>query len=48
VFDLIERLHTTHRLTSVIVTHNPALARRCDRILRLEKGRLEGVSPLTD
>lgn len=45
VFDLIERLHTTHHLTSVIVTHNPALAGRCGRILRLEKGRLEGVSP---
>ena len=43
VFDLIERLHTTHRLTSVIVTHNLALAARCDRILRLEKGRLEEV-----
>ena len=46
VFSLIERLHATHGLTSVIVTHNMALARRCDRILRLEKGRVEEVSPL--
>jgi lipoprotein-releasing system ATP-binding protein len=46
VFSLIERLHATHGLTSVIVTHNTALARRCDRILRLEKGRIEKVSPL--
>lgn len=46
VFDLIERLHTTHRLTSVIVTHNQALAGRCDRILRLEKGRLQEVTAL--
>ncbi len=45
VFTLIERLHATHRLTSVIVTHNMTLARRCGRILRLEKGRLEEVSP---
>jgi lipoprotein-releasing system ATP-binding protein len=45
VFSLIERLHATHRLTSVIVTHNLALARRCNRILRLEKGRIEEVSP---
>lgn len=45
VFSLIERLHATHRLTSVIVTHNMALAGRCDRVLRLEKGQLEGVSP---
>ncbi|HEX4004696.1 MAG TPA: ABC transporter ATP-binding protein [Acidobacteriaceae bacterium] len=44
VFALIERLHTTHQLTSVIVTHNLALAERCDRILRLDKGRLAGVA----
>lgn len=46
VFDLVERLHQTHHLTSVIVTHNLALAKRCSRILRLEKGRMEEVSPL--
>jgi lipoprotein-releasing system ATP-binding protein len=46
VFTLIERLHATQHLTSVIVTHNMTLARRCGRILRLEKGRLEEVSPL--
>ena len=45
VFDLIERLHESHGLTSVIVTHNMALASRCTRILRLEKGRMEEVSP---
>lgn len=46
VFDLVERLHETHHLTSVIVTHNMALAQRCSRILRLEKGRIEEISPL--
>jgi len=45
VFDLIEQLHETHGLTSVIVTHNMTLARRCSRILRLEKGRVEEISP---
>ncbi|MFY9939606.1 MAG: ATP-binding cassette domain-containing protein, partial [Silvibacterium sp.] len=45
VFDLIERLHQTHGLTSVIVTHNMTLATRCSRILRLEKGRVEEISP---
>jgi lipoprotein-releasing system ATP-binding protein len=45
VFDLIERLHESHGLTSVIVTHNMALADRCSRVLRLEKGRMEEVSP---
>lgn len=45
VFDLVQRLHDTHRLTSVVVTHNADLASRCSRILRLEKGRLEEISP---
>lgn len=45
VFDLIERLHRAFRLTSVIVTHNMALAQRCSRILRLESGRLTVISP---
>ncbi len=45
VFDLIQRLHSTHRLTSVVVTHNTDLAARCTRILRLEKGRSEEVAP---
>jgi len=38
--DLIREMHREHGLTSIIVTHNPALAARCDRILRLEGGRL--------
>ncbi|HVT96266.1 MAG TPA: ABC transporter ATP-binding protein [Acidobacteriaceae bacterium] len=46
IFNLINRLHNEHRLTSVIVTHNQALARRCTRILRLEKGCLNEVAPL--
>jgi lipoprotein-releasing system ATP-binding protein len=40
VFDLLERLHRTHKLTSLIATHNLALAARCDRILGLEHGVL--------
>jgi lipoprotein-releasing system ATP-binding protein len=40
VFDLIERLHASHGLTSILVTHNIDLAARCTRILRLEAGRL--------
>ena len=38
IMDLIERLHRTHRLTSILATHNPVLAARCDRVLRLEHG----------
>ena len=40
VFDLVERLHSTHGLTSILVTHNLDLAARCSRALRLEGGRL--------
>lgn len=40
VFDLLQRLHTSHGLTSIVVTHNPDLAARCSRTLRLESGRL--------
>jgi lipoprotein-releasing system ATP-binding protein len=42
VFDLIERLHASHGLTSILVTHNLDLAARCTRILRLEAGKLGG------
>lgn len=45
VFELIERLHADHGLTSVIVTHNHELAQRCTRVLRLESGRLGEISP---
>jgi lipoprotein-releasing system ATP-binding protein len=41
VFELLERLHRTHKLTSLIATHNLALAARCDRILGLEHGILK-------
>ena len=40
VFDLIDRLHRSHGLTSILVTHNLDLAARCTRSLRLENGRL--------
>ena len=39
--DLIERLHATHGLTSILVTHNLDLAARCTRALRLEAGKLD-------
>ena len=45
VFDLIATLHRDYRLTSLIVTHNLGFARRCDRVLRLERGQAAEVSP---
>ena len=44
VFDLIERIHRDHGLTSIVVTHNMDLARRCSRVLRLEHGTLNPSS----
>ena len=41
VFELLERLHRAHGLTSLIATHNLVLAQRCDRILGLEHGFLQ-------
>jgi lipoprotein-releasing system ATP-binding protein len=46
LFALIERLHASYGLTSILVTHNLALARRCNRVLRLSHGHTEEVSPL--
>jgi lipoprotein-releasing system ATP-binding protein len=37
---LLREMHQRYGLTSVIATHNPRLAAACDRILRLEGGRL--------
>ncbi len=40
VFELLQRLHGAYGLTSLIATHNLALAARCDRVLTLEHGVL--------
>ena len=45
VFNLIERLHVSHGLTSLLVTHNEGFAQRCTRILRLQSGRLLEEEP---
>ena len=44
VFELIEQLHQSHQLTSVLVTHNRELAVRCSRTLRLENGQLKPLA----
>jgi lipoprotein-releasing system ATP-binding protein len=40
VFELLLSLQTRHRTTGVLVTHNPEIARRCTRTLRLDGGVL--------
>jgi lipoprotein-releasing system ATP-binding protein len=46
LFALIERLHASYGLTSILVTHNLPLARRCERVLRIGHGQIEELSPL--
>ncbi len=44
VVELLETLQSGRGMTAIVVTHNPVLARRCDRILRLEGGVLHPES----
>jgi lipoprotein-releasing system ATP-binding protein len=41
--DLLKEMHREHGLTSIIATHNPKLAAACDRVLRLEDGKLRAI-----
>jgi lipoprotein-releasing system ATP-binding protein len=40
VFELMQRLHESHHLTSIVATHNLSLARRTDLVFLLEHGKL--------
>jgi lipoprotein-releasing system ATP-binding protein len=40
VHALLKRLQSEERLTVIIVTHNERMAETCDRVMRLENGRL--------
>ena len=39
--ELLREMHAAYGLTSIIATHNPRLAAACDRVLRLESGKLQ-------
>ena len=43
IFSLLQRLHGSHGLTSIVVTHNLELAGRCDRVLQVVDGTLQEV-----
>jgi lipoprotein-releasing system ATP-binding protein len=45
IFDLFLRLAAERRLAFLIATHNPALARRADRVYRLVEGKAREVQP---
>ena len=40
---LLREMHADWGLTSIIATHNLNLAKACDRVFRLQEGRLESV-----
>ncbi len=40
---LIRAMHAEQHLTSVIVTHNPAVSAGCDRVMRLHSGLVQPV-----
>jgi lipoprotein-releasing system ATP-binding protein len=42
VFALLEELHRERAMTTVLVTHNPDLANRCDKIYLMSR---EGIAP---
>jgi putative ABC transport system ATP-binding protein len=42
IVDLLFTKHAERRMTLVLVTHDSALAQRCDRVVRLRSGRIEG------
>jgi lipoprotein-releasing system ATP-binding protein len=44
IMGLIEDIHRSRNLTSIHVTHNLSFARRADRVLALERGRLSTPS----
>ncbi|MGE3146019.1 MAG: ABC transporter ATP-binding protein [Pseudorhodoplanes sp.] len=46
IIDLMFSLHRQRGTTLVLVTHDSALAARCDRVIRLRSGRIDSGEPL--
>ncbi len=45
IVDLLFAQHAARGMTMVLVTHDAALAHRCDRVVRLRSGRIETPEP---
>jgi putative ABC transport system ATP-binding protein len=45
IIELLFRGHRQHGTTLVLVTHDTALAGRCDRVLHMHSGRIEPAMP---
>ncbi len=44
IIDLLFAGHAQRKTTLILVTHDPALAARCARVVRLRSGRIDGVT----
>src|SRR5690606_3662322 len=44
IMDLLTNLNEQERLTIIMVTHDDAVARQADRIVRLSEGRIEALA----
>lgn len=47
IIDLIFQLHETRKTTLVLITHDPSLAARCNRVIGMADGRIESTLPGT-
>jgi lipoprotein-releasing system ATP-binding protein len=41
VFSLLRRMHAELNISLILVTHDPGLANRCNRVIELIDGRIE-------
>ncbi len=47
VFDVMRRMHAELKISFLLVTHDPRLAARCDRVIELIDGRIERDEAVT-
>jgi len=47
IIDLLLALNAEHGTTLVIATHDPAIAERCQRVIRMRDGRITGQPPVS-
>ena len=48
VFELLRELHRERGMTTVVVTHNPDLAARCDRLFAMSREGIEAAVRLPE
>jgi putative ABC transport system ATP-binding protein len=48
ILELLARLRTKHGITTLLATHDPQVAARCERLIRLRDGAIVDDIGLTD